>query len=203
MQHGAGRVAAREDEAGRVRRQIEDGVRYPADRPRGVVADAHDVARDLANRPAGGRGAASVRPAAGDGILVERQPDFLATLMWGNILLEELENNMHLVFDGVARSRQEAEMLTTALEFYRREKSAVIYLDVSRRWSEEKLLKRGRSDDINIEKIDKRLNWFDQDVTPAVEFFKNNPFYRFLEIDGEQSIERVHSDIIAAYDYSS
>jgi adenylate kinase family enzyme len=133
----------------------------------------------------------------------DRQPDFLACLMWGNLLLEELNDNMHLIFDGVARSELEAEVLTTALSFYKREKPTVIYLDVSRRWSEERLLSRGRQDDVNIGKIDKRLNWFDRDVVPAVEYFKNNPVYRFIEIDGEQSIQKVHSDIVAAYEYQA
>lgn len=133
----------------------------------------------------------------------ERQPDFLACFIWGNLLLEELGEDMHLVFDGVARSRTEAEIMTTALKFYQREKPAVVYIDVSRKWSEERLLSRGRSDDLNIGKIGKRLDWFDQDVLPAIEYFKNNPYYRVIEIDGEQSIDKVHSDIIAAYDYSA
>lgn len=133
----------------------------------------------------------------------KRQPDFLACLMWGNILIEQMEKNMHLIFDGAPRARDEAEILTSALEFYGREKPTVIYLNVSKRWSEDRLLSRGRSDDKSLTKIDKRLNWFDKDVTPAIDYFKANPYYRFLEIDGEQPIEKVHMDIIAAYDYSS
>ncbi len=133
----------------------------------------------------------------------ERQPEFLACWMWTNLIINELGPDMHLVFDGAPRARSEAEILTTALQFYKREKPTVIHLNVSRRWSEEHLLKRGRSDDVNIEKIDKRLDWFDKDVVPALEYFKKEPYYRFIEINGEQSIERVHSDIIAAYEYSA
>lgn len=133
----------------------------------------------------------------------ERQPNFLACWVWSNILIEELDENMHLIFDGAPRARPEAELLTTALRFYSREKPTVIHLNVSRRWSEEKLLARGRQDDVNIEKIDKRLDWFDKDVVPALDYLKSDPFYRFIEIDGEQSIEKVHSDIVAAYEYSS
>lgn len=93
----------------------------------------------------------------------DRQPDFLACVMWGDILLQELDEDMHLIFDGVARSKAEAEILTTALEFYKRKNPTVIYINVSRKWSEERLLKRGRSDDVNLSKIDKRLNWFDKE----------------------------------------
>ena len=110
---------------------------------------------------------------------------------------------MHLVFDGAPRARDEAEVLTTALEFYKRERPTIIHINVSRAWSEKHLLARGRSDDVNLAKIDKRLDWFDKDVMPAIGYFINTPYYRVLEINGEQSIEKVHSDIIAAYDYTS
>jgi adenylate kinase family enzyme len=133
----------------------------------------------------------------------ERQPNFLACWMWTNILINELEENMHVIFDGAPRALAEAEMITSAFNFYKREKPTVIYLNVSRKWSEERLLSRGRKDDLNLVKIDKRLDWFDKDAMPAVEYFRNNPYYRFFEIDGEQTIERVHADIIGAHDHSS
>ena len=135
--------------------------------------------------------------------LDQRQPNFLACWMWTNMLIEELEEDMHLVFDGAPRARDEAEMLTSAFNFYERDKPTIIHLNVSREWSEQKLLARGRADDVTLEKIDKRLDWFDKDVMPAIGYFMNNPFYRVLEINGEQSIEKVHSDIIAAYEYGS
>lgn len=129
-----------------------------------------------------------------------RQPNFLGAYMWSSMLIEELGEEMHIFFDGVGRSKPEAELLTTALEFYKREKPTVVYIDVSRKWSEEKLLKRGRSDDANLAKIDMRLDWFDKDVLPAVEYFKTNPFYTFLNINGEQTVDEVHRDILVHFD---
>lgn len=131
-----------------------------------------------------------------DGLL---QPSFLGCFMWGHQLVEELKENMHVVFDGVARTRAEAEVFTSALDFYKRESPTVIYIDVSRKWSEDRLLARGRADDKSLSKITKRLDWFDKDVLPAIEYFKNNPFYKFIEVNGEQTIEKVHADIIAKY----
>jgi adenylate kinase len=131
----------------------------------------------------------------------ERQPNFLAGWMWANMLIDELGEDMHLVFDGAPRALPEAELLTTALHFYHRKHPLVIHLDVSREWSEERLLARGRSDDKTLAKITKRLDWFEKDVIPAIEYFKKEPFYRVIEIDGEQSIEKVHADIVAAYEY--
>jgi adenylate kinase family enzyme len=126
----------------------------------------------------------------------ERQPDFLACLMWGNMLLDELEDNMHLVLDGAPRALSEALLMSTAFDFYKRENPVVIYLNVSRRWSEDRLLGRGRADDRSLQKINKRLDWFDRDVIPAVDFFREDPRYKFLEINGEQTIEKVHADIV-------
>lgn len=133
----------------------------------------------------------------------ERQPNFLACWMWATVLIDELSEKMHLIFDGAPRARAEAELLTTAMRFYSRERPTVIHINVSRKWSEERLLARGRSDDLNLAKIDKRLDWYDRDVIPAVNYFKSDPFYRFVEVNGEQSIEKVHSDIVAAYEYEA
>lgn len=130
-----------------------------------------------------------------------RQPDFLACYMWATTLVEELGPNMHLMFDGAPRSKAEAELVTTALEFYKREKPTVIYINVSRKWSEEKLLARGRSDDKSLLQIGKRMKWFDEAVIPAIEYFKADKRYKFIEVNGEQPIEKVQTDIIAAYDY--
>ena len=133
----------------------------------------------------------------------DREPDFLGIFLWSKVMIEELDENMHLVIDGAPRAKDEAQVLTSALEFYKREDPTVIYLNVSRKWSEDKLLARGRLDDRALTKINKRLDWFDIDVVPAIEYFKTNSLYRFIEVNGEQPIEKVHTDIIAVYDHSS
>ncbi len=45
-------------------------------------------------------------------------------------------------------------------------------------------------------KIKKRLDWFDTDVQPVIDWFKSNDFYNFLDINGEQTIEEVHQEIM-------
>ncbi|PIQ66416.1 MAG: hypothetical protein COV96_01355, partial [Candidatus Zambryskibacteria bacterium CG11_big_fil_rev_8_21_14_0_20_42_18] len=93
--------------------------------------------------------------------------------------------------------------ISTAMEFYKRERPTVIYINVSRKWSEERLLARGRDDDTSLSRIDKRLDWFNRDIIPAIEYFKNNKLYRLIEVNGEQSIEKVHDDIISTYGYET
>lgn len=125
-----------------------------------------------------------------------RQPDFLACAMWTEVLISNLTGREHVFLDGTPRSLLEAQVLLTALDFYGFEKKTVIYLDVSRGWSEERLKSRGRADDSTLEKISRRLDWFDADVIPALDFFKNSPQFNFLSIPGERSIETVHTNIV-------
>ncbi len=123
------------------------------------------------------------------------QPEFLVTYLWGKDLVEDMTGNEHLILDGTPRRLNEAEMLDSAIKFYQRENPTVIYMNVSREWSTDRLLGRGRHDD-DKEQIKKRLDWFDADVMPAVEYLKNNSTYSFLDINGEQTIEEVHQEIM-------
>ncbi len=126
----------------------------------------------------------------------ERQPDFLAVWMWSHVFVENLNNSLdHWIIDGTPRSLAEAQVLDTTFSFYKREKPIVIYINVSRAWSENHLMSRGRTDDTR-EDIDKRLTWYEKDVIPAVEFYKSDSSIYLLEINGEQSIENVHKDIV-------
>lgn len=124
-----------------------------------------------------------------------RQPDFLAIWMWSNLFISDIKGDEHLIADGVCRSLPEAEVFHTALNFYGR-KANVVYLNVSREWSQKMLLARGRFDDANLDKIHKRLDWFDKDVMPAVEYYRSHPDYNFIEIIGERPIEEVSAEII-------
>jgi len=126
----------------------------------------------------------------------ERQPDFLAIYMWGQALLNDFKGTEHLFFDGVARSLAEAMAITTAMDFYNR-KVTVIFLNVSREWSETRLLARGRFDDKSKEEIDRRLNWFDRDSAPALGYVKVNQIYNVMQVDGERTIEEIHKDIVS------
>lgn len=125
-----------------------------------------------------------------------RQPDFLAVWIWTHLFLEKIRGGEHLVFDGTPRSLGEARMLHTALPFYKRENPTVIFLDVSKSWSEDRLRGRGRADDVKPEVVAQRLAWFEQDVMPAVEFYRTTPMYNFLHINGEQTPEQVFADIL-------
>jgi len=132
-----------------------------------------------------------------------RQPDFLACHMWSHLLLSSCEEGTSVVFDGTPRSLAEAEVLRSAFSFFGFDTAYIIHLDVSRAWSENRLLSRGRADDQGMEKIQKRLDWYDKDVVPAVEYFKKDPSVVFVHVNGEQPVASVHSDIASSFSFLS
>jgi adenylate kinase len=128
----------------------------------------------------------------------ERQPDFLAVWMWANLFIDNLTGQEHLIIDGAARSLDEAQALSSAFDFYKR-KVNIVHLDVSRQWSEDRILARGRKDDTKAS-VATRLDWFDKDVKPAVDYFRSLEAvkgHRFMEVNGEQGLENVHADIVS------
>ena len=116
--------------------------------------------------------------------------------MWSHVLIDKFKGTEHAFFDGITRSLPEAMTFTTALEFYGR-KATVVCLDVSRAWSEARLLSRGRSDDVDMDEVKKRLDWFDKDSAPAIDYFNVHGTYKLITVNGEQTIEEVHKEIVA------
>jgi len=126
-----------------------------------------------------------------------RQPDFLAVWNWGSLLVDGMKENTHLVLDGVARSAEEAYMLDTALGFYDRSEVYVFFMNASADWVKQNALARGRIFDLTPGEAETKMKWFNEKVVPALEFFKTNSRYTYTEINAEQPIEKVHSDIMS------
>ena len=125
----------------------------------------------------------------------ELQPSFVSNFIWSKVLIENVTGEEHLIIDGSPRKLVEAQILDSGLSFLGRVKPKVVHLNVSREWSKERLLDRGRADD-DILGIEKRLDWFDGEVAPVIEFFRNADNFDYLDINGEQPIEKVHQDIL-------
>lgn len=124
------------------------------------------------------------------------QPEFLSVYMWINVLVKNYTGSEHLIFDGAPRRRHEAGVLDSILDFYKFLDPIVIHLDVTEEVASKRLANRHRMDD-KSEDIVKRLAWYNTDVVPTIEYFENNPRYRFLRINGDRPIEEVHQDIIS------
>ncbi len=132
-----------------------------------------------------------------NGILI---PVFLPIWIWTKIIVENFSGSENMILDGVCRRKEEAVALDSAFDFYKIEKPKIVLINVSKDWSYTRLMDRKRADD-TPEKIQNRLDWYERDVVPSIEYFRSKPGYDFIEINGEQTIENVHKDIIKALGY--
>ena len=123
------------------------------------------------------------------------QPEFLSIWVWSSLLVKFMKPDIHLIVDGTPRRLDEARALDSAFEFYDRGKPYFIFLDVSREWSRERLLARNRIDD-HAADIDSRLNWYETDVKPAIDFFRDSSSYNFVSVNGEQAPESVQRELL-------
>lgn len=123
-------------------------------------------------------------------------PEFLPIWIWSEFLVRRISGPEHLVLDGLSRRVDEAPILDSAMKFYKRENPFVISIKLSREDAAERLRNRKRADDTNLD-IEKRLAWYDSNVVPAINYFRDNPYYRFIELDGSRPIEEVHADLLS------
>lgn len=128
-------------------------------------------------------------------------PVFLPIWIWTGILIKKFSGKEDWVLDGLCRRREESVALDSAFDFYKIEKPNVVLINVSKEWSFARMMERKRADD-TPEKIQNRLDWYEKDVVPSIEYFRGRTGYNFIEIDGEQSIDNVHRDIINKLSYS-
>ncbi len=122
-------------------------------------------------------------------------PEFLTVHMWVKPLVELYNGNQHIIFDGTPRKFHEAGVLHSMFSFYKFEKPWVINIGISQEEAVKRLLGRHRLDD-NEADIKKRLGWYETDVAPTIEFYRDNPNYNFFYVDGERSTDEVHNDIV-------
>ncbi len=124
-------------------------------------------------------------------------PVFLPIWIWTGIIVQKFTGNQDMIFDGVCRRKEESVALDSLFDFYKIDNPNIILMNVSKDWSYTRMMERKRADD-TPEKIQNRLDWYEKDVIPSVDHFRNRSEYNFIEINGEQSIEKVHEDIIKA-----
>ena len=124
------------------------------------------------------------------------QPEFLAVWVWSHLMVKNMKEGEHLVLDGTPRKLREARVLETAFDFYGLKDVYVIHLDITREETKRRLAVRGRMDDKDPAEVEKRLDWFDNDVVPAIDYYAHNPRYKYIHINGERSIEEVHEEVV-------
>lgn len=128
------------------------------------------------------------------------QPDFLTNSIVVNILASNLTAEKHLIADGYPRTVFQSETFEQMMDFFKREKVKIIYIELSKEEAMKRNLLRGRADDTE-EGLAKRFNEYVNNVVPAMNYFEDKDGYEIYSINGDQSIEAVHQDIIKALGY--
>src|ERR1043166_2715780 len=125
-------------------------------------------------------------------------PYAISAPLFSLYLMDNLKTNEeHIVIDGFPRTATQVPTLDSALvEFYRRKNPTVVVINISDEEAVMRLLKRGRNDDTE-ESIRKRLAWSREETMPNIEWFRKNPNYRVVDIDGERTIEEIQKEIRA------
>ncbi len=127
----------------------------------------------------------------------ELLPGFLTDAIICNILISSLTPEKHLIADGYPRAVEQSVNFEKMMKFFKREDMKIIYIELSKEEAIKRLKLRGRHDDTD-EGITQRFNEYVNNVIPAMNYFKNKIDYTIYNINGEQSVENVHQDIIKA-----
>jgi adenylate kinase len=122
-------------------------------------------------------------------------PAFLPAYIWSSTLIEQFTGTEHLILDGLARRPSEAPILDEALLFYGRENFDVVVFDLTDESATNRLLSRGRGDDMtDHEAIKRKLAWYKENTEPAIRYFESQG-RAVHHIDAEPSIEAIHQEV--------
>ncbi len=124
-------------------------------------------------------------------------PDLLTTSLVISSIANEITSDAVLIADGYPRTVSQAMSLEEILIFYQRNGAHVIYLEVGREEALKRMKLRARPDDTDAS-IEKRFDEYVNNVLHAMNYFQGKSGYFVHTINGEQSIEAVHAEIISA-----
>lgn len=100
------------------------------------------------------------------------------------------------ILDGFPRTLAQADWLLNQVKHGQLKVTAVIHITASEEAVLGRLLSRGRPDD-NEEAIRERFEEYEQAIKPLLEDFKSAGV-KVHDVNGEQSIDEVHDEIVAA-----
>ena len=125
------------------------------------------------------------------------QPDFLTHILWGEAMLDQLDSKSHLLIDGFPRTVIQAHVLEEALVFFERNNVHVINLDTPEEVVRSRMQSRARADDTQ-KSIEERLRWYREDTLPVLDYYRVRPDTNVHDIDGTDTVEGVHGQILKA-----
>lgn len=127
--------------------------------------------------------------------------DEMTNELISNVMGLEMSSDKNVVFDGYPRTIPQSEFFIEKMKFFKRENVKIIYIELSKEEALKRNLLRGRHDDTE-EGLAKRFEEYENKVIPAMNYFKDKEGYEIFTINGEQSVEDVHKDIISKLGFS-
>jgi adenylate kinase len=125
------------------------------------------------------------------------QPDFLSAVLWGQAMVDQLDPKSHLLIDGFPRTVAQIPDLEDALHFFERGTVIVINLITPEELVRTRMHSRARADDTDAS-IEERLRWYREDTLPVVDYYRARADTIVYDVDGTESIEGVHNQILTA-----
>jgi adenylate kinase len=153
-----------------------------------IIISSGDLLRELATKPLiAGKKIAALLDQGG------LPPAWLVDFLLIRYFLEQ-DPPAQMVLNGYPRRIGEAETFDEVMQWFGREKEILaILVDISREEAKRRLLSRARPDDSDA-RIEERLNWYESEVMPVVEYYESSQ--RLIRVNGEQSVEDVQKEIV-------
>lgn len=127
------------------------------------------------------------------------QPDFLVSVLWGQAMVDQLDPKSHLLVDGFPRTVGQIPDLEDAFRFFERGQVDIINLETPEEVVRERMHARARKDDTD-NSIEERLRWYREETVPVLDYYRKRPNTKVHDLDGTDSIDGVHSQILKALD---
>lgn len=122
--------------------------------------------------------------------------DSIALRVMGEELAKMGAADKQFILDGFPRSLEQARWLGQKVAAGELKDPIVIHIKTHEEIAEQRLMQRGRVDD-HRQAIMERFNEYEKSIKPILDYFKAQGF-PVIDIDGEQTIEQVHQEIIKA-----
>lgn len=129
-------------------------------------------------------------------------PGFIPNYALIKHLDEHFTGVEHIVLDGTCRTPVQSAAHDEAMNYFGRTDLHGIVINLSREAAFKRLVARGRADDQSRETILNRFAFYNEGVVPAINSLREHG-WQMHDIEGDQTIEKVYSDILDTLDLAA